>query len=396
MPLQCESGLDAQGQPSLARATLRHLECTTKKREPYVMTDNAIADERASSPQPANLTVRSAYVRAAMLGGFAELLKAAGGDAAKFASRVGIPERALVDPDMVISWTAVGELMEIAAEELERPSLGLEWLSAAPAPLLNFGAIALIARFTNTIGEWCCHSRDYWHWHTNASYAELLDPEDSDLLTLRVFFSELVPQSRHQIEYILGGVCVLLNTLTATADDGIAMIRFQHEKPEHTELHGVIFPCPVEFGCDHNELIYHRRLHDHAIDVPAEAAESWLTHYVKARTWTIPDYDGTTRANVEIAIPSLIGTSFCTQPHIAKLLSIGSKTLQRQLARENARFVDLLDKTRERMARQFLAESEIPVASVAGLLGYTNTPPFTAAVHRWTGMSPRQFRERSR
>ncbi|ODT74412.1 MAG: hypothetical protein ABS76_37150 [Pelagibacterium sp. SCN 64-44] len=156
------------------------------------------------------------------------------------------------------------------------------------------------------------------------------------------------------------------------------------------------FPCPVEFGCAFNELVYDRNLHDHRIDVPSTAVDGWLRHYVKARTWTIPDYDGTTRANVEIAIPSLIGTSFCTQPHIAKLLSLSPKTLQRQLAKENVRFSELLDKARQRMARQFLAESEIPVASVAGLLGYAKTPPFTAAVHRWTGWSPRQFRDRSK
>ena len=189
---------------------------------------------------------------------------------------------------------------------------------------------------------------------------------------------------------------MLLHTLTATAAEGLALIRFRHAEPEDTSLHRLVFPCPVEFGSAHNEIVYHRRLHEHRIALDPEALAAWLTHYVKARTSTIADYDGTTRANVEIAIPSLIGTRFCTQPHIAELLSIGPKTLQRQLTREKCRFVDLLDKTRERMARQFLAESDIPVASIAGLLGYTNTPPFTTAVHRWTGMSPRQFRERRR
>jgi hypothetical protein len=161
---------------------------------------------------------RSAYVRAAMLGGFAELVAAAGGDAAALAARAGIPERALRDLDMVISWTAVGHLMELAAQDLQKPSLALEWLAAAPAPLLNFGAVALIARFTDTIGEWCFHSRNYWHWHTNGSHAELLDTGANDVLTLRVDFSRLVPPSRHQVEYILGGVCALLRALAPGAD----------------------------------------------------------------------------------------------------------------------------------------------------------------------------------
>lgn len=343
-------------------------------------------------PVPANAATRSAYVRAAMVGGFAELIAGAAGDAAALAARAGIPERALRDPDMVISWTAVGDLMELAAQELHKPSLGLDWLGAAPVPLLNFGAIALIAQFTETIGEWCFHSRNYWHWHTNASRAELLEPDEGDILTLRVHFSKLVPPSRHQVEYILGGVCAMLRALTPSADSGIERIRFRHVRPKDTSLHDAFFPYPVEFGSTYDELVYRRVLHEQPIELPLGALDAWLTHYVKARTWTIPDYDGTTRAIVEIAIPSLIGTSFCTQPNIARLLSMGAKTLQRQLAREGTSFPALLDKIRERIARQLLAESEIPVASIAGLLGYAKTPPLTSAVRRWTGTSPRIFR----
>lgn len=359
------------------------------------MTDAALPDEE-TLPRLSSLAARSAYVRAAMLGGFEELVSAAGGDAARLATEVGIPARALRDPDMVISWTAVGALMERAAAALHKPSLGLEWLRATPQPLLSFGAIALIARFTPTIGEWCAHSRAYWHWHTNASHAELFEPEGGDELTLRVSFAEQVPCSRHQVEYILGGVCVLLDMLTPSAAEGLIAIRFQHARPDDIDLHARVFPCAVEFGCAHNEIVYRRQLHEQPIALDPRAIESWLTHYVTARTWTIPDYDGSTRATVEIAIPSLIGTPFCTQPSIAALLAIGPKTLQRQLTRENSRFIDLLDKTRERMARRFLAESDIPVASIAGLLGYTNTRPFTAAMHRWSGASPRQFRDRAR
>lgn len=355
-----------------------------------------MTDGQLSFQSPFGATTRSAYVRAAMLGGFAELVEGAGGDAAALAARVGIPEGALRDLDMVISWTAVGHLMELAAQELQKPSLGLEWLKAAPAPLLNFGAIALIGQFTDTIADWCFHSRNYWHWHTNGSHAELIDPGAGDMLTLRVSFSRLVPPSRHQVEYIFGGVCALLRALAPGADEGIELIRFRHVKPRDTSLHEEFFPCPVEYGCAHDELVYRRTLHEQPVELQPQVLESWLARYVEARTWTIPDYDGSTRARVEVAIPGLIGTCFCTQPHIARLLSMGAKTLQRQLARNGTNFPALLDKTRERMARQLLANSEIPVASIAGLLGYTKTPPFTTAVRRWTGMSARPFRNAAR
>lgn len=341
---------------------------------------------------PPSVATRAAYVRAAILGGFARLVEEAGGDVTTLAARVGIPERALRDPDMVILWTAVGELMELAAHELQKPSLGLEWLRTARGPLLNFGAVALIARFTTTVGEWCAHSRNYWHHHTNGSSAELLELQPDGFLSLRVHFSDLIPPSRHQVEYILGGVCALLRTLTSAADDGIKLIRFRHARPGDTSLHNEFFPCPVEFGSAYDEIVHHRRLHEQPIELRPDILQNLLRSYIEQRTGAIPDYDGSTRANVEIAIPSLIGTDFCTQPHVAQLLGMGAKTLQRQLAKEGTHFAALLDKGRERMARHLLAESGIPVASIAGLLGYAQTPPFTTAVRRWTGMSARAFR----
>lgn len=356
------------------------------------MVTKVISDGHVGATHAPNVASRSAYVRAVILRGFAELVAEAGGDAAALAARVGIPERALRDPDMVIPWTMVGELMELAAQELHKPSLGLEWLRAAPEPLLGFGAVALIARFTSTVGEWCFHSRNYWHHHTNASHAELLEPDSGAHLTLRVHFSELIPPSRHQVEYILGGVCALLRTLTDTAGDGIELVRFRHVRPADTSLHDAFFPCPVEFGGAYDEIVYHRRLHDHPIEFKPDILQNLLARHIDLRTEAIPDYDGSARAQVEVAIPSLIGTTFCTQPHVAQLLGIGAKTLQRKLAKEGTSFAALLDKSRERMAQHLLSESDIPVASIAGLLGYAQTPPFTTAVRRWTGMSARAFR----
>ena len=286
--------------------------------------------------------------------------------------------------------------MEIAARELRKPSLGLEWLNAAPVPLLNFGAIALIARFTRTIEDWCFHSRNYWHLHTNASHAELLEADTGETLTLRVGFSRRIPPSRHQVEYILGGVCGLLRTLTPAADQGIEVVRFAHRRPKDTSLHDRLFPCPVEFGCSHNELVYYRHLHERPIELGVGTFNCWFPHYIEARTWTIPDYDGSTRANVEIAIPSLIGTDFCTQPHVAELLSTSAKTLQRRLAKEGTSFATLLDKTRERMAKQLLTESAVRVASIAALLGYTETPSFINAFRRWTNVTPLAFRNEAK
>lgn len=71
------------------------------------MPEKVLSVGQAPVPFPSGASTRSAYIRAAVLGGFSELVAAAGGDAALFARRAGLPERALRDPDMIIAWTAV-------------------------------------------------------------------------------------------------------------------------------------------------------------------------------------------------------------------------------------------------------------------------------------------------
>jgi AraC-like DNA-binding protein len=59
-------------------------------------------------------------------------------------------------------------------------------------------------------------------------------------------------------------------------------------------------------------------------------------------------------------------------------------------------FSHILETVRENMARNFLAESEAPIARIAGLLDYSTTAPFSLAFKRWTGKTPLEFRKDER
>ena len=85
----------------------------------------------------------------------------------------------------------------------------------------------------------------------------------------------------------------------------------------------------------------------------------------------------------------------CGEPtlsHIAKHLALSPRTLQRRLGEHALRFADLLDATREGLARSYLNDRKISMAEVAYLLGYSEQSAFNRAFKRWTGVSPTQFR----
>jgi AraC-like DNA-binding protein len=72
----------------------------------------------------------------------------------------------------------------------------------------------------------------------------------------------------------------------------------------------------------------------------------------------------------------------------AKLLGIGTRKLQRQLAHENFTYRELLEQTRMGRALDLICESSQPITSIALSLGYSDIASFTRAFQRWTGFPP--------
>jgi AraC-like DNA-binding protein len=79
----------------------------------------------------------------------------------------------------------------------------------------------------------------------------------------------------------------------------------------------------------------------------------------------------------------------------ARLLSVGPRTLQRQLAQENYTYRDLVEQMRMERALALLSESSEPVTLIALSLGYRETASFSRAFQRWTGFAPSRYRCRS-
>ena len=79
----------------------------------------------------------------------------------------------------------------------------------------------------------------------------------------------------------------------------------------------------------------------------------------------------------------------------ARLLGVPVRTLQRRLQQDGLSYSDLVEKTRFELACRLLDTPEGSVAQVAKALGYADPGSFSRAFTRWTGMSPRQYRQRS-
>jgi len=77
---------------------------------------------------------------------------------------------------------------------------------------------------------------------------------------------------------------------------------------------------------------------------------------------------------------------------VVQKLAISKRTLQRRLSEESTTFNNELSKTREKLARYYLAQSEMSGAQISYLLGFEDPNSFFRAFHSWTGLTPKQMR----
>jgi AraC-like DNA-binding protein len=69
--------------------------------------------------------------------------------------------------------------------------------------------------------------------------------------------------------------------------------------------------------------------------------------------------------------------------------------LKRKLAALGTSYSAILDETRRQRALLLLEDRGLPLAEIAGRLGYTELPNFTRAFRKWTGTTPAAYRRRT-
>jgi len=81
-----------------------------------------------------------------------------------------------------------------------------------------------------------------------------------------------------------------------------------------------------------------------------------------------------------------------TEEQIAQQLDISLRSLQRRLREERTSYQQLLDETRLELALQYINRTQLSVAQISPLLGFSNSSNFNRAFKRWLGLPPSRYR----
>ncbi len=92
----------------------------------------------------------------------------------------------------------------------------------------------------------------------------------------------------------------------------------------------------------------------------------------------------------------LLPSGEATIEAVAGRLALSKRTLQRRLTDERESFRTVLNRTREGLARHYLAKTDISGGEIAFLLGFEDPNSFFRAFHEWTGQTAESVRHAAR
>ncbi len=169
-------------------------------------------------------------------------------------------------------------------------------------------------------------------------------------------------------------------------------VEFTHSRPAHAKELEAFYRCEINFGCRTNRLHYPRA----CLDLPNRLSDPSLLNalrYYLAERLKSRRIEDDLLQKVRHFITVSLSSGKADISSVAELLGMGRRTLQRRLASDGVVFSELADDIRREHAIEYVRHSEVSLAEVALMLGYSEQSAFTRAYRRWTGTSPKQARD---
>jgi len=128
------------------------------------------------------------------------------------------------------------------------------------------------------------------------------------------------------------------------------------------------------------------------LDLPHLASETPATSYGDEAA---PDGHEIVSA-IRLMLPSYLDDKIPTVAEVAEMAGVSIRSFQRKLSNAGVSYSDLLDRVRFENASKLLRGTDAKIIDVAFSSGYTDPAHFTRAFRRFTGVTPREFRGKSK
>ncbi|MDO6443688.1 AraC family transcriptional regulator [Marinobacter sp. 2_MG-2023] len=174
-------------------------------------------------------------------------------------------------------------------------------------------------------------------------------------------------------------------------------VRLQRELPgvELEKAYRNRWNCPVQFGADEDSITLKQDLLDTRLRQPDPMLRKTLEAHALTQLASLDTLDTDTdlTSQVKHSIQHQLTQGITRQDMVADDLGMTSRTLQRKLSQEGVSYQKLLDEVRQKMAEDYLLNSDLSIPDIALRLGYSETTSFHRKFKAVTGQTPGEFRQ---
>ncbi|WP_298448106.1 AraC family transcriptional regulator [uncultured Marinobacter sp.] len=149
--------------------------------------------------------------------------------------------------------------------------------------------------------------------------------------------------------------------------------------------------CPVQFGADEDSITLKKELLETRLRQPDPMLRKTLEAHALTQLASL-DTDTDLTSQVKHSIQKQLMHGITRQDMVAEDLGITSRTLQRKLSQEGVSYQKLLDEVRQKMAEDYLLNSDLSIPDIALRLGYSETTSFHRKFKAVAGKTPGEFR----
>lgn len=327
--------------------------------------------------------------RSGVIQGFEQIVREFGVDPDALLRSVDLDPALLQRDDYWIATRKIAELAARAAEACQCEHLGLLVAARTDSPWL--GPIGAFLQTSTTvadaIADYVSHNSLHaqgldWGLHLHGEHAWLT--VSFDLVGLSAF------EFRQMSDHTLAMAVQVIRQLSGGRCQPVR-VEFAYPEPAGRGVYRRLLDLPVAFGAPANSVVI--RADD--LNLPMEKSDreihAALENFIRSLEL---DARSELTAQVRTIIRRLLPTGQCRLETVAACFACDKRTLQRHLEVAGSSYRELLESTRQELARQYLDDPRLSLAQIADVTGYSDPANFTRAFRQHTGMTPSNWRKK--
>ncbi|KAA3626252.1 MAG: AraC family transcriptional regulator [Bacteroidetes bacterium] len=315
-----------------------------------------------------------------------------GADKTKLIDASSYSVTALMDETLMISADDFCNAIELAIEETGDPFFGLH--AGEYMNLSSSGLIGQITQTSSTIKEaldYCC---TFANLGCKAIPKIIVEEKDRFKLSLKPSHLWADPP-REIVRHITDGIIAftLREFHTLTHEQFYPLeVHFDFIRPENIREYERVYKCTLKFNQPETAIFFDKK----HVNAPVITKDYRLLRILVAHAEEkVRELEGSKHFHtlVKSALINLMDPDFPTIEQVALNLNMSARTLQRRLRQEEYNFKEILEDTRKSFALSYIKNRELSVNEIADLLHYADGSTFIRSFKRWTGKTPRIYRQ---